>query len=143
MLDLNKTFIVAEAGTCHATPYQNQRVTFALKYVEAAKEAGANAVKFQMFNNPGPETMFCWMDGDEHRVRRWQSSVIPFDGWWAIKEFAEGRTTFIVAHRLSTIRFAHRIVVMDAGRIIDVGAHDELLERCAFYRALCETQLVA
>jgi ABC-type multidrug transport system fused ATPase/permease subunit len=60
----------------------------------------------------------------------------------ALREFAQGRTTIVIAHRLSTIQFADRIVVMDAGRIIDAGSHAELLKRCTFYRNLCETQLL-
>ncbi len=58
----------------------------------------------------------------------------------ALKEFAQDRTTIIIAHRLSTIQFATRIVVMEAGKIIDSGTHKELLARCPLYRKLCETQ---
>ncbi|MCH8147042.1 MAG: ABC transporter ATP-binding protein [Planctomycetes bacterium] len=61
----------------------------------------------------------------------------------ALKEFSKGRTTIIIAHRLSTIQFADRIVVMEAGRIIDSGLHAELFERCPLYRTLCETQFVS
>ena len=61
----------------------------------------------------------------------------------AIREFARGRTTVIIAHRLSTIQFADRIVVMNAGRILDSGPHRDLIARCSLYRTLCETQLVA
>ncbi|MCH7595112.1 MAG: ATP-binding cassette domain-containing protein [Planctomycetes bacterium] len=61
----------------------------------------------------------------------------------ALREFAKGRTTIIVAHRLSTIQFATRIIVMDAGRVIDSGSHKQLVERCKLYQNLCETQLVA
>jgi subfamily B ATP-binding cassette protein MsbA len=59
-----------------------------------------------------------------------------------LREFAHGRTTLIIAHRMSTIQFADRIIVMDAGRIIDTGPHQELFERCTLYRTLCETQFV-
>ncbi len=61
----------------------------------------------------------------------------------ALREFARDRTTIIIAHRLSTIQFADRIVVMDAGQIVDAGAHKELFDRCPLYRTLCETQLVS
>jgi subfamily B ATP-binding cassette protein MsbA len=60
----------------------------------------------------------------------------------ALREFARGRTTIIIAHRLSTIQFADRLVVMDAGRIIDSGSHKELFDRCPLYRTLCETQFM-
>jgi ATP-binding cassette, subfamily B, bacterial len=55
-----------------------------------------------------------------------------------LREVMAGRTTFIVAHRLSTISLAEEIVVMDAGRIVDRGTHDELLERCQLYAELAE-----
>ena len=61
----------------------------------------------------------------------------------ALQAFSKDRTTVVIAHRLSTIQFADRIVVMEAGKIIDTGAHKELFERCDLYRTLCETQFVA
>jgi ABC-type multidrug transport system fused ATPase/permease subunit len=60
----------------------------------------------------------------------------------ALAEFASGRTCLIVAHRLSTVINADRIVVMDAGRIVDDGTHAELLKRCSVYRLIAENQLV-
>jgi ATP-binding cassette subfamily B protein len=50
----------------------------------------------------------------------------------------EGRTTFIIAHRLSTISLADEIVVIDAGRIVDRGSHEELMMRCSFYAEIAE-----
>ena len=55
-----------------------------------------------------------------------------------LQEALAGRTTFIVAHRLSTISLADEIVVMDAGRIVDSGSHAELLERCDLYREIAD-----
>ena len=52
----------------------------------------------------------------------------------------EGRTSFIVAHRLSTVREADVILVMRDGRIIETGTHDELLERGGFYNQLYNSQ---
>jgi ABC-type multidrug transport system fused ATPase/permease subunit len=55
-----------------------------------------------------------------------------------LREAMLGRTTFVVAHRLSTISLADEIVVMEAGRIIDRGQHEELLERCPLYAEIAE-----
>jgi ATP-binding cassette subfamily B protein len=55
-----------------------------------------------------------------------------------LAEVMAGRTTFIVAHRLSTISLADEIVVLDGGRIVDRGGHDELLERCPLYAEIAE-----
>src|SRR6185295_2019762 len=54
----------------------------------------------------------------------------------AISRLTRGRTTFVIAHRLSTLRGADRIVVLDAGRIVDQGPHARLWERCDLYRQL-------
>lgn len=53
-----------------------------------------------------------------------------------IDEFAAGKTRIVVAHDLATVENADRIIVLDAGRIIDTGTHAELKERCALYRSL-------
>ena len=58
----------------------------------------------------------------------------------AFERMMEGRTSFIVAHRLSTIRTADRILVMKDGRVIEQGRHEELLEKKGFYYELYNSQ---
>lgn len=61
----------------------------------------------------------------------------------AIDRFVVGRTTIVIAHRLSTVLRADRIVVLDRGRIAEQGAHAELLARDGIYRRLYRTQFSA
>jgi ABC-type multidrug transport system fused ATPase/permease subunit len=56
----------------------------------------------------------------------------------ALRGLMRGRTTFIIAHRLSTVALADEIVVLEAGRIMARGTHDELLETSALYREIVE-----
>jgi ATP-binding cassette, subfamily B, bacterial MsbA len=58
----------------------------------------------------------------------------------ALERLAQGRTTIVIAHRLQTILNADKICVIEAGRIVEEGTHDELLARGGRYRALHETQ---
>jgi ABC-type multidrug transport system fused ATPase/permease subunit len=55
-----------------------------------------------------------------------------------LREALADRTTFIVAHRLSTVSLADEVVVMDEGRIVDRGTHEELLDRCELYREIAD-----
>lgn len=54
----------------------------------------------------------------------------------ALSALVAGRTLVVVAHRLSTIAGADQIVVIDNGRIVDTGTHEDLLVRCALYERM-------
>ena len=61
----------------------------------------------------------------------------------ALQTLMRGRTTLIIAHRLSTVRNATQIVVMDAGRVVQVGDHETLLNQDGLYSRLVARQLSA
>jgi ABC-type multidrug transport system fused ATPase/permease subunit len=54
--------------------------------------------------------------------------------------FAKGRTTFVIAHRLATVRTASRILVFQNGRIVETGTFDALVERSGFFAELVKAQ---
>lgn len=58
----------------------------------------------------------------------------------ALRNLMKNRTTFVIAHRLSTIKGADRIIVIDQGKVAEIGRHDELLSRCGIYSRLYEIQ---
>jgi subfamily B ATP-binding cassette protein MsbA len=59
---------------------------------------------------------------------------------YALENLMKDRTTFVIAHRLSTVRYADKIVVLHAGTIVEIGCHDALLTRGGHYRRLYEKQ---
>ena len=61
----------------------------------------------------------------------------------ALKRLMQGRTTLIIAHRLSTVREADRIIVLDKGRVVAEGSHDQLYGQNSLYTHLAGLQLAA
>jgi ATP-binding cassette, subfamily B, bacterial MsbA len=58
----------------------------------------------------------------------------------ALVRLSAGRTTLVIAHRLSTVREADKIVVMDQGRVVEEGRHDDLLAKGGLYAQLYRLQ---
>ncbi len=61
----------------------------------------------------------------------------------ALERLMKGRTTLVIAHRLSTVRDADQVVVLDQGRVAEAGTHDELIARAGLYKRLVERQFAA
>ena len=59
----------------------------------------------------------------------------------SLRGFIKDRTTIMITHRMSTLELADRILVMDAGQVLDLGTHDELSQRCPLYRSLRKNPL--
>jgi subfamily B ATP-binding cassette protein MsbA len=60
----------------------------------------------------------------------------------AMDKLMQGRTTFVIAHRLSTVQHAHRILVLDQGQLVEQGTHAQLLEKGGLYKKLYEMQFL-
>ncbi len=58
----------------------------------------------------------------------------------ALERLVKGRTTFAIAHRLSTLKNAHRLLILDEGKLAEIGTHDELIEQDGIYAKLCRMQ---
>jgi len=57
-------------------------------------------------------------------------------------EISKGKTAIIVTHRLGSTKIADRVIVMDNGKIINIGSHDELLQKCELYSEMFNAQAV-
>jgi ABC-type multidrug transport system fused ATPase/permease subunit len=74
------------------------------------------------------------------------SSVDPYTELMiqdALEELLKNRTSIVIAHRLSTVRNSDRIIVLDHGKIVEQGGHEELIEKGGMYKNLCEMQMMA
>ena len=58
----------------------------------------------------------------------------------ALERLIQGRTTFAIAHRLSTLKNSHRLLILDKGKLAEIGTHDELIEQDGIYAKLCRMQ---
>ncbi len=58
----------------------------------------------------------------------------------ALERLVKGRTTFAIAHRLSTLKNSHRLLILDKGKLAEIGTHDELIEQDGIYAKLCRMQ---
>ena len=61
----------------------------------------------------------------------------------AINDVAQDKTSIVIAHRLSTVVNADKIIVMDKGKIVGQGSHNELLTNCEEYKTLIEHQMLS
>src|SRR3990167_5934915 len=101
----DRAYIIGEAGTNHAAPRVRERAPLALDLILAARRCGADAIKFQIFYPPIRDDMFCWIDGDERRVARWEDSALDLPVWEALKcQADEHRIDFLASV------FQHRTV---------------------------------
>ena len=115
---------------------------------DAGKTWEAVDNKFEYVGEPG---MHQWYDGTQRPwefTRVWHLEPTPDDPdtWWAgiqdaLEGLMTGRTSLVIAHRFATVRRADRILVMDAGRIVEEGSHRELLARDGIYARLHALQM--
>jgi len=134
------------------------------RIVKAARRSGADKVIEELKH--GYDTVLGkWLDdGDELSIGEWQkvalarafmrdarivvldepTSALDAKAEWEVFEnlrrLAEGRTTILISHRLSTVKMADQIYVLDDGRVVESGTHDQLVREGGHYEHLYETQ---
>ncbi|MGH2369733.1 MAG: ABC transporter ATP-binding protein [Chloroflexota bacterium] len=138
----------------------NDRGTLA----EAAKKAGADEVIATLPDGYATPLGRQFEGGQELSIGQWQKLALAraffrdaplqildeptsaldaqaeYDVYLRFQELRQGRTTFLISHRFSTVRMADRIVVLDGGRVMEMGSHDALTRRGGVYADLYETQ---
>ena len=111
------------------------RVEITLPFLNELRLSGATRVRVSGFNTP--ETFRLHMSGASQLDAETEHLITT-----ALERLCRDRTVLLIAHRLSTVRLAHRIVLMQEGRIVESGKHDELLQKSPLYRRFCELQLI-
>ena len=98
--------MIAEAGTAHLGSIDD-----AMGLVDVAVKASADVIKFQAFDNPSMQNMFCWIDGDEERVDRWKKSRLSFDQWREVKRHCDEKkiNLMLSCFEENTIRWADQL----------------------------------
>jgi ABC-type multidrug transport system fused ATPase/permease subunit len=148
-------------GTIHANiAYGRPRATRE-QVEEAARQAHAHDVILSLpkgYDTPVGEAGHALSGGQRQRIALARAfllkpSILILDEFTSqadsvaemevhriLQEFRQGRTMFIITHRLNTLEIADRIVVLDDGRVAATGSHAELLKSCVLYQQLYEAQ---
>jgi ATP-binding cassette, subfamily B, bacterial len=132
--------------------------------IAAAQQSGAHEIITHLPKGYNTVLGTLFQDGEELSIGQWQkvalaraflrdsqlivldeptSALDPkaeYEVFKTFRELLDGRSAILISHRMATVRMADRIFVLDKGRIVECGSHDELMRRNGTYAALFETQ---